>query len=121
VVRVNPKDALGRQGEQLAAEYLQRAGFRILDRNWRCAEGELDIVAAERRVLVVCEVKTRSGTRYGTPLEAISRQKRVRLRRLAVRWVVAHGLLFDEVRVDVVGVLRSPSGEFGLEHVRGVG
>ena len=118
---MNPKDALGRQGEQLAAEYLQRAGFRILDRNWRCSEGELDIVAAERRVLVVCEVKTRSGTRYGTPLEAISRQKRVRLRRLAVRWVVAHGLLFDEVRVDVVGVLRSPSGEFGLEHVRGVG
>jgi putative endonuclease len=118
---LNPKDVLGRQGEQLAAEYLQRAGLRILDRNWRCAEGEIDIVAADRRVLVVCEVKTRSGTRYGTPLEAITRQKRSRLRRLAVRWVVAHGLLFDEVRVDVVGVLRSASGEFSLEHVRGVG
>ncbi len=118
---MNPKDVLGRQGEQLAAEYLQRAGLRILDRNWRCAEGEIDIVAADRRVLVVCEVKTRSGTRYGTPLEAITRQKRSRLRRLAVRWVVAHGLLFDEVRVDVVGVLRSASGEFSLEHVRGVG
>ncbi len=118
---MNPKDVLGRQGEQLAAEYLQRAGLRILDRNWRCAEGEIDIVAADRRVLVVCEVKTRSGTRYGTPLEAITRQKRNRLRRLAVRWVVAHGLLFDEVRVDVVGVLKSASGEFSLEHVRGVG
>ena len=118
---MNPKDVLGRQGEQLAAEYLQRAGLRILDRNWRCAEGEIDIVAADHRVLVVCEVKTRSGTRYGTPLEAITRQKRMRLRRLAVRWVVAHGLLFDEVRVDVVGVLRSASGEFSLEHVRGVG
>jgi putative endonuclease len=118
---LNPKDVLGRQGEQLAAEYLQRAGLRILDRNWRCAEGEIDIVAADHRVLVVCEVKTRSGTRYGTPLEAITRQKRMRLRRLAVRWVVAHGLLFDEVRVDVVGVLRSASGEFSLEHVRGVG
>lgn len=118
---MNPKDVLGRQGEQLAAEYLQRAGLRILDRNWRCAEGEIDIVAADHRVLVVCEVKTRSGTRYGTPLEAITRQKRMRLRRLAVRWVVAHGLLFDEVRVDIVGVLRSASGEFSLEHVRGVG
>ena len=118
---MNPKDVLGRQGEQLAAEYLQRAGLRILDRNWRCAEGEIDIVAADHRVLVVCEVKTRSGTRYGTPLEAITRQKRNRLRRLAVRWVVAHGLLFDEVRVDIVGVLRSASGEFSLEHVRGVG
>ena len=84
----------------------------MLDRNWRCADGEIDIVAAERRVLVVCEVKTRSGTRYGTPLEAISRKKRGRLRRLAVRWVVAHGVLFDEIRIDVIGVLRGPSGEF---------
>ncbi len=118
---MNPKDVLGRQGEQLAAEYLQRAGYRILDRNWRCADGEIDIVAAERRTLVVCEVKTRSGTRYGTPLEAITRQKRNRLRRLAVRWVIAHGLLFDEVRVDVIGVLRDAAGELALEHVRGVG
>ncbi|HUY49126.1 MAG TPA: YraN family protein [Streptosporangiaceae bacterium] len=115
------KDALGRRGEQLAAEYLQRAGMRILDRNWRCAEGEIDIVAAERRALVVCEVKTRSGTRYGSPLEAISRNKRIRLRRLAVRWLDAHGVLFDEVRIDVVGLLRDRSGNFTIEHVRGVG
>jgi putative endonuclease len=118
---MNPKDVLGMQGEQFAAEYLQRAGYRILDRNWRCAEGEIDIVAAERRTLVVCEVKTRSGTRYGTPIEAITRQKRNRLRRLAVRWLIAHGLLFDEVRVDVIGVLSHAAGELALEHVRGVG
>jgi len=118
---VREKDALGRRGEQLAAEYLQRAGMRILDRNWRCAEGEIDIVAAERRALVVCEVKTRSGTRYGSPLEAISRNKRIRLRRLAVRWLDAHGVLFDEVRIDVVGLLRDRSGNFTIEHVRGVG
>jgi Holliday junction resolvase-like predicted endonuclease len=73
---LNAKDILGRRGEQLAVEHLQRAGLRILDRNWRCADGEIDIVAAERRALVVCEVKTRSGVRYGTPLEAITRQKR---------------------------------------------
>jgi putative endonuclease len=118
---VNPKDVLGRQGEQLAVEHLQRAGLRILDRNWRCAEGEVDIVAAERRTLVICEVKTRSGVRYGTQLEAFTRQKRNRLRRLAIRWVVAHGVLFDEIRVDVVGVLRAESGGFTVEHVRGVG
>jgi putative endonuclease len=117
----NPKDVLGRQGEQFAAEYLQRAGYRILDRNWRCADGEIDIVAAEQRTLVICEVKTRSGTQYGTPIEAITRQKRNRLRRLAVRWVIAHGLLFDEVRVDVIGVLRDAAGELALEHIRGVG
>ncbi len=118
---MHPKDELGRLGEQVAADYLQRAGLRILDRNWACQEGEIDIEAAERRALVVCEVKTRSSTRYGTPLEAISRPKRSRLRRLAVRWVLAHGLLFDEVRVDAIGVLRSASGEFAVEHVRGVG
>jgi putative endonuclease len=118
---LNPKDALGRQGEQLAAEHLRQDGLRVLDRNWRCAEGEIDIVAAERRSLVICEVKTRSSVRYGTPLEAVSRAKRSRLRRLAACWLVAHGVLFDEIRIDVVGVLRTESGDFTVDHVRGVG
>ena len=118
---MNAKDALGRQGEQLAAEHLQQAGFRILDRNWRCGEGEIDIVAVDRRVLVACEVKTRSGTGYGTPLEAVDWRKRRRLRRLAVNWVMAHGVLFDEVRVDVVTVLKTGSGDFTIEHIPGVG
>jgi putative endonuclease len=114
------KDDLGRLGEQLAAEYLQQAGIRILDRNWRCADGELDIVAAERRVLVACEVKTRSGVAFGSPLEAISRRKQARLRRLAVSWIQAHGVLFDEVRIDVIGLVRDRAGHFTIEHVRGV-
>jgi len=118
---VKPKDELGRAGEQVAAEYLERAGLRILDRNWRCADGEIDIVAAERRVLVVCEVKTRSDVRFGTPLEAISRNKRTRLRRLAAQWLAAHGVLFDEVRIDVIGLIKDKAGEFQIEHVRGVG
>ncbi|HUD36576.1 MAG TPA: YraN family protein [Streptosporangiaceae bacterium] len=121
VVSVHPKDVLGRQGEQLAAEYLEQIGFRVLDRNYRCAEGEIDIVAAEHRTLVACEVKTRSGVRYGTPLEAVTWRKLKRLRLLAVRWVVAHGVIFDSLRVDVVGVLKSPDGEFTIEHLRGVG
>ena len=115
------KDVLGRQGEQAAAEYLEQAGFRILDRNYRCPGGELDIVAADRRVLVACEVKTRSGVRYGAPVEAVTAEKLRRLRRLAVHWVLSHGLIFDGLRVDIVGVLRSPSGDFTIEHVRGVG
>lgn len=121
VMAVNAKDTLGRNGEQAAAEYLERAGLRILDRNWRCAEGELDIVAAERRVLVICEVKTRSGKQFGSPLEAITRTKRARLRRLAVRWLVAHGVLFDEVRIDVIGLVRDRPDGYQIEHVRGVG
>ena len=118
---MNASEALGRQGELLAAEHLRRSGMRILDRNWRCQEGELDIVAADRRALVVCEVKTRSDTRFGTPLEAISARKHARLRRLAVRWVAAHCLIFDEIRIDIVGVLRVAPDEFSIEHVRGVG
>lgn len=115
------KDALGRQGEQAAAEYLERGGLRILARNWRCSTGEIDIVAAERRMLVVCEVKTRSGLGYGTPLEAITRAKQRRLRRLAACWLTANGVLFDEVRIDAVGLTRDPGGGFTIEHVRGVG
>lgn len=115
------KDVLGREGEEAAAEYLTERGFRILDRNWRCAGGEIDIVAVDRHTLVVCEVKTRSGTRYGTPLEAVGRAKQSRLRRLAVRWVNAHGVRFERIRIDVLGLLRQGNGEFTVEHVRGVG
>jgi putative endonuclease len=117
---VNPKDLLGQQGEQLAAKFLTDAGLSVLELNWRCSLGEIDIVALDGRTLVVCEVKTRSGVRFGTPLEAITRQKACRLRKLAVAWVRAHGLVFDQIRIDVVGVLRAAPGEFRIEHVRGV-
>ena len=118
---MHAKDVLGRDGEQAAVNYLEGCGFRILDRNWRCADGEIDIVAVERHTFVVCEVKTRSGTRYGTPLEAVGRAKRARLRKLAVRWLTAHGVRFDQIRIDVVGLLYEGTGGFTIEHVRGVG
>jgi putative endonuclease len=121
VVAVNPKDLLGQQGEQLAAKFLTDAGLSVLGRNWRCTLGEIDIVALDGRTLVVCEVKTRSGLGFGTPLEAVTRQKAHRLRLLAVAWVRAHGMVFDQIRIDVIGVLRAASGEFSIEHVRGVG
>ena len=91
---MHAKDMLGKSGEQAAAEYLESCGLRILDRNWRCATGEIDIVAVDRQTLVVVEVKARTSTRYGTPLEAVSRAKRARLRRLAVQWLNAHGATY---------------------------
>ena len=118
---MHPKDALGRHGEELAARYLETEGLRILGRNWRCAEGELDIVAAERRTLVVCEVKTRSGTRCGTPLEAITRRKMAKLRRLAARWISAQGSAFDAIRIDAIGLTGDGRGGFVVQHVKGVG
>jgi len=118
---MNAKDVLGRAGEQAAVSYLEGCGFRILDRNWRSADGEIDIVAVERHTLVVCEVKTRSGTRFGTPLDAVGRAKRTRLRRLAAQWLAAHGIRFDQIRIDVLGLLRDGADGFTIEHVRGVG
>ena len=118
---MHAKDVLGLQGEQVAARFLTEAGLTVLGRNWRCRDGEIDIVALDGRTLVICEVKTRSGVRFGTPLEAVTRPKARRLRRLAVAWVRAHGLVFDQIRIDVVGVLRAASGEFSVEHMRGVG
>ncbi len=115
------KDVLGRSGEQAAVDYLQAHGLRILDRNWRCAGGEIDIVAVERHTLVVCEVKTRSGRSHGGPLAAVGRAKQARLRRLAVQWLNAHGVRFEQVRIDVVGLLYEGTGGFSVEHVRGVG
>ena len=118
---MNAKDLLGQQGEQLAADFLTKNGLVVLDRNWRCAQGEIDIVAADRRTLVICEVKTRSGVRFGTPLEAVSRQKAWRQRRLAALWLRQQGVLYDQIRIDVVGVLRTAPGTFRIQHVRGVG
>ena len=113
------KDALGRYGEQVAARALTDAGMTVLARNWRCDAGEIDIVARDGDVLVVCEVKTRTSTRFGTPLEAITYAKGARLRRLAARWMAETGVHPAEVRFDVVGVLRPSRGATEIEHVRG--
>ena len=118
---MNAKDVLGQQGEELAAEFLVEAGLTIIERNWRCKQGEIDIVAVTGRTLVICEVKTRSGLRFGSPIEAITRQKASRLRKLAVLWVKAHGMTYDQIRIDIVGLLRDASGEFTIEHIQGVG
>jgi putative endonuclease len=115
------RQVLGRDGEQAAVAYLEGCGFRILDRNWRCADGEIDIVAVDRHTFVVCEVKTRTGTRYGTPLDAVGHAKRRRLRKLAALWLSAHGVRFDRIRIDVVGLLQDGAGGFTVEHVREVG
>ena len=113
------KDALGAYGEQVAERHLVDAGLTILERNWRCDVGEIDIVAREGDVLVVCEVKTRSGTGFGTPLEGVTMVKAQRLKRLAARWLDAHPVRPAEIRIDLVGVLRPARGPAVVEHVRG--
>jgi putative endonuclease len=118
---VRVKDVLGEYGEQLAAEHLLADGMTVLDRRWRCAIGELDLVALDGRCLVVCEVKTRRSTVTGTPIEAVTSAKLLRLRRLAAVWLQAHPETYPEVRIDVIGVLvpRRGTGPV-LDHLRGV-
>jgi len=115
---VAAKDGVGRYGETVAIRHLEASGLEILASNWRCSDGEIDVVARERDVLVICEVKTRSGTGYGLPLEAISRRKADRLRRLAYRWLQEHPAGGADVRFDVVSVLCPPRGAAVVEHVR---
>lgn len=118
--RVRAKDAVGAYGERVAAAHLIAAGMVILERNWRCPAGEIDIVARDGDTLVVCEVKTRRGTGYGSPLEAVTARKAARLRRLAGAWVHERGVHLPEIRIDLVGVLRPRRGPAQVEHVRGV-
>ncbi len=112
-------DELGRRGEEVAVEHLERLGLVIIARNWRCREGEIDIVATDGidRV-VICEVKTRSGVGFGSPAEAVTRVKRRRLRRLAQLYLADHLNRWVAVRFDVIGVLCLPGLPPTVEHVR---
>lgn len=112
---------VGKYGERLAARRLAEEGMVLVDRNWRCELGEVDLVLLEGDVLVVCEVKTRTTAAYGHPLEAVSTAKGARLRRLAARWVAEHDVRPAGIRVDLVGVLLAERGAADVEHVRGVG
>lgn len=113
-------DALGKFGEQLAAQHLTACGMVVLDRNWRCAAGEIDIVARDGDALVICEVKTRRSLAFGHPLAAVTPIKLRRLRRLASEWITVRGIHARSVRVDMVGIITPRDGRPIIEHVRGV-
>lgn len=107
--------ALGRFGEDAAVAHLEAAGWEILDRNWRCPQGELDIIARDGAVVVFVEVKTRSSVAYGAPVDAVGHMKSARIRRAAVLWLAERrgtdrAQRFGEVRFDVVSVLRTAAG-----------
>ncbi len=113
-----PSLELGALGERIAATHLTDAGLRLLDRNWRCREGELDIVAREGSAIVFCEVKTRRALGYGHPVEAVTPAKQRRLRLLAQRWLAAHDEHAPDLRFDVVGVLVHRSRPAEVTHLR---
>ena len=124
-VAVGPaaRGELGKFGEQVAVDHLVAHGLTVLERNWRCRDGEVDIIAVEGAVLVMCEVKTRRGIGFGTPLDAVTPAKAARLRRLASRWLadqraIDESVRYAEVRFDVVSVLWPRFGRMQVEHLR---
>ncbi|GAA4625542.1 YraN family protein [Cellulomonas oligotrophica] len=114
------KDAVGRYGEDVATAWVQRAGWQVLDRNWRCADGELDLVALDGDELVAVEVKTRRSATFGSPAEAVTARKLARLRRLTARWLREHDVRPASVRVDVLAIVLPRAGRAQVEHLAGV-
>lgn len=96
--------ALGRQGEDLAVQYLQRLGYTVLERNYRSAEGEIDIIARDKERLAFIEVRTRRGTAFGSPEESVTPRKQARLATVARQYLQEKGYLDVEWGIDVVAV-----------------
>ncbi|GAC1312092.1 MAG: YraN family protein [Acidimicrobiales bacterium] len=97
--------ALGASGEDAAARWYEAAGYTIVARNWRCRDGELDVIAEKGRLYVFCEVKTRRSVAFGLPVEAVDRRKQLRIRRLAARWLAeAAPARGRPIRFDVASV-----------------
>lgn len=108
----------GASGEDRAVAWLERQGWRVLARNWRCRTGEIDVIAQDPGgTLVVCEVKTRRGLGFGHPLEAIDYRKVLRLRRLTGEWLLSQGTPWQRVRIDAIGVLLAADGTAGFTRV----
>jgi putative endonuclease len=117
--RVDPRRRLGSAGEDAVAAWYENAGYRVVDRNWRCREGELDLVVSRGDTLGFCEVKTRASTRFGAPVEAVTATKQRRLRMLAARWLGEHDTHRRTLRFDVASVTRAPDGKLAIEVLEG--
>jgi putative endonuclease len=112
---------LGAMGEALAVDHLTRMGLRIVDRNWRCRYGELDVIACDAATAVFVEVKTRTGDGYGGLAHAVTPRKVRRLRRLAGLWLAGQDERWAAVRIDVIGVRIGRRRIPEITHLRGIG
>ena len=102
--------ALGARGESLASDWYVARGYTVLDRNWRTRQGELDLVLEHHQVIVFVEVKTRTTDAFGAGVEAVNREKQMRIRRLAGQWLGAHDQAHRGLRFDVVSILAPRDG-----------
>ena len=107
---MNARGKLGSDGEDIACAYLESLEYEVLERNYRCDGGEIDIVAGRNETIVFCEVKTRRTDRWGEPSEAVNFQKQARIRRLGARWLAEHGVRPGSVRFDVISLVVDENG-----------
>ena len=117
-MQTNKQKKLGTSGECIAANYLIKKGYEIIDRNWRCVYGEIDIIASNAKELIFVEVKTRSGSGYGHPFEAITKAKHERLILLSTIWYdTFKNSNKYSVRLDVISVIFLPNMKITIEHL----
>jgi len=115
-MNANGKLILGKEGERVAELYLKHKGYKLVERNYRCSAGELDLIVLDRRVIVFVEVKTRSGPGFGSPLEAVEFHKQRKMIQAAQYFLSAKRLHQRDARFDVVGI-SWPGREPVVEHI----
>ncbi|WCC79202.1 YraN family protein [Cutibacterium equinum] len=118
--RRGARPAFGAWGEDVAAQYVESLGWTVLARNWACEVGEIDLIAQDGRTIIFVEVKTRSGTGFGNPLESITTTKIRKLHELALAWLVDQHEVVGSVRIDAIGVMMRPGEQPTITHVRGI-
>ena len=112
----NARQVLGKEGERIAEQYLKRKGYKLVERNYRCSAGEVDLIVLDRRVIVFVEVKTRTGHGFGTPLEAVQPRKQRKMMQAAQFFLSQKKLHQRDARFDVIGI-SWPAREPVIEHV----
>ena len=113
------RQSIGRHGEELAQKYLRQKHYKIVEKNFRCKSGELDIIAKEKNVVVFVEVRTKTSTRYGPAYNSVTYSKQKQVKRVAQFYISKYNLVNTQFRFDVIGITLTPqTGEYHLDHIQ---
>ena len=110
---------IGKFGEDVAVKYLKQNGYKILDRNFNCKRGELDIVALQKKQIIFIEIKARTSTKYGLPKEAVTKKKLEHIYKTAEYYLYTRNLEKEDIRIDVIEVYIK-NGKFRINHLKQV-
>lgn len=118
-MNIHKKKDVGKLGEDIATKYLENKGFRIMERNFYCKQGEIDIIAKQGKEIVFIEVKTRLNNNFGTPAEAINNLKKMHILKSAQYFLYKNKILNKDVRFDAIEVVLQ-NGKFNVNHIEGI-